>query len=69
MKANALILYYDLLKATRNVTVDDETFNALKAHCDDNEIIEITYVAAFENYLNRMVKPLGMVLTSYAKSD
>jgi alkylhydroperoxidase family enzyme len=40
--------------------VSDETYNALKSYCSDEEIIEITYIAASENYLNRLIKPLGI---------
>lgn len=43
-KEKAILKYAE--EATRNVIVADETFNALKVHCDDYEIIEITYVAA-----------------------
>ncbi len=57
-KEKAILKYTE--EATKNITVADETFNRLKVHCDENEIIEITFVTAFENYLNRMVKPLGI---------
>ncbi|MEQ8928044.1 MAG: hypothetical protein RLO81_19660 [Fulvivirga sp.] len=45
---------------TNNVSVDDETFLNLKQQWTDNEIIEITYCASVENFLNRLVKPLGI---------
>lgn len=45
---------------TRKVEVDDECYSALRAHWSDEEIIEITFTAAAENFLNRLVKPLGI---------
>lgn len=45
---------------TRQVEVSDETFAALQEHWTNREIIEITYAAAVENFLNRLVKPLGI---------
>lgn len=45
---------------TKTITVTDETFDKLKKHCSDEEIIEITFVSASENYLNRLVKPLNI---------
>lgn len=45
-------------KMTKEIIVDDNTYAQLKNYCTDEEIIEITYVSASENYLNRMVKPL-----------
>lgn len=45
---------------TRQVEVSDETFAALREHWTDRDIIEITYAAAVENFLNRLVKPLGI---------
>lgn len=45
---------------TRQVEVDDITFEVLRKHWSDREIIEITYAASVENFLNRLVKPLGI---------
>jgi len=45
---------------TRKVHVDNECYSALREHWSDEEIIEITFTAAAENFLNRLVKPLGI---------
>ncbi len=45
-------------KMTKEIVVDDDTYARLKRFCSDEEIIEITYVSASENYLNRILKPL-----------
>ena len=45
---------------TKQVEVSDSTFEALREHWTDREIIEITYAASVENFLNRLVKPLGI---------
>jgi AhpD family alkylhydroperoxidase len=45
---------------TKQVEVSDPTFEALREHWTDREIIEITYAASVENFLNRLVKPLGI---------
>ena len=57
-KEKAMLTY--VKEATSNVLVKDETYNELKKHFSDNEIIEITYVSAAENFLNRLVKPIGI---------
>lgn len=43
---------------TKEIVVSDETYSLLRHYCSDEEIIEITYVSASENYLNRLIKPL-----------
>jgi len=45
---------------TKQVEVSAPTFEALREHWTDREIIEITYAASAENFLNRLVKPLGI---------
>jgi alkylhydroperoxidase family enzyme len=45
---------------TKQVEVSEQTFEALREHWTDREIIEITYAASVENFLNRLVKPLGI---------
>ncbi len=47
-------------EVTKKVQVDDAVLLELKSHWSDREIIEITYAASVENFLNRMVKPLGI---------
>jgi len=52
------------LRYTRDITlkveVNDQCYSALREHWSDEEIIEITFAAAAENFLNRLVKPLGI---------
>ena len=47
-------------EVTKQVSVKDETFGRLKKYWNDRQIIEITYAISVENFLNRMVKPLGI---------
>jgi len=47
-------------EATRKVDVRDETFEALRAHFSEREIVEITWLVAQENFYNRMNRPLGI---------
>ena len=57
-KEKAVFRYVE--EMTKNIVVSDETYNGLKNYCSDEEIIEVTYIAASENYLNRLIKPLGI---------
>lgn len=45
-------------EATRNKRVSDATFADLRAHFDDREIVEITWLNALENYYNLINLPL-----------
>lgn len=45
-------------EATRNKTVCDATFETLRKHFDDREIVEITYLNAIENFYNLVNLPL-----------
>ena len=47
-------------EATAHMKVSDDTFEALRKHYSDREIVEITWVNAFQNYHNLMALPLGM---------
>ena len=47
-------------EATRNKRVRDETFEALRKHFSEQEIVEITWVNALENYYNLINLPLGL---------
>jgi len=47
-------------EATRDVDVTDETFDALRSHFSEREIVEITWLVAQENFYNRMNRPLGI---------
>jgi alkylhydroperoxidase family enzyme len=57
-KEKAALTYVQ--EMTNNVHVPDEIFTELKKHWNDDTIIEITFTAAAENYLNLMTKPLGI---------
>jgi alkylhydroperoxidase family enzyme len=45
---------------TDTVAVDDATFERLRTHFSEREIVEITWMCATENYYNRMAVPLGI---------
>lgn len=45
-------------EATRNKTVTDATFETLRKHFSDREIVEITYLNAIENFYNLINIPL-----------
>lgn len=47
-------------EATTQKRVSDETFDALRAHFTDREIVEITWLNAVENYYNLINLPLGI---------
>lgn len=47
-------------EATRSCRVSDEVFENLRKHCSEQEIVEITFVNAVENYHNRCALPLGL---------
>jgi alkylhydroperoxidase family enzyme len=45
-------------EATRHKRVSDATFETLRKHCTESEIVEITWVNAVENYYNLINLPL-----------
>ena len=45
-------------EATRHKRVSDETFENLSRHFNEREIVEITWINAFENYYNLISIPL-----------
>ena len=47
-------------EATRHKHVSDATFAELRAHFDEREIVEITWLNALENYYNLLNLPLGI---------
>lgn len=47
-------------EATSARQVSDETFERLREHFDEREIVEITFVNAAENFYNLMGVPLGL---------
>jgi alkylhydroperoxidase family enzyme len=55
-RERAALAYVD--EATRTKTVSDATFETLRKHFDDREIVEITYLNAIENFYNLINLPL-----------
>lgn len=47
-------------EVTQNVDASDETFNALRSHFNEREIVELTWLIAMENYYNLLNRPLGI---------
>jgi len=47
-------------EATRTRRASDETFDALRGHFDDRQIVAITWLNAVENYFNLLNGPLGI---------
>ena len=47
-------------EATRERRVRDETFERLRAHFSEREIVEITFANAAENFFNLLGVPLGI---------
>lgn len=47
-------------EATRNKGVSDTTFATLRRHFSEREIVEITWVNAFQNFFNLLNRPLGI---------
>jgi alkylhydroperoxidase family enzyme len=47
-------------EATRNKGVADSTFAILRRHFSEREIVEITWVNAFQNFFNLLNRPLGI---------
>ena len=57
-RERAALDYVD--EATRNKRVSDATFDALRPHFNDREIVELTWLNALENYYNLITLPLGI---------
>jgi AhpD family alkylhydroperoxidase len=47
-------------EATRNKKVADETFDALRKHFSERQIVELTFMNALENFYNLLNLPLGI---------
>jgi alkylhydroperoxidase family enzyme len=47
-------------EATRQVDVADDTFEALRPHFSEREIVELTWLMALENYYNHMTRALNI---------
>ena len=58
-KEKAMLAYCE--EVTLSKTCTDECFSELKKHFTEEEIIEITWLNAVENYYNYQAKPLGLV--------
>ncbi|MGO9642184.1 MAG: hypothetical protein ACLP1Y_12880 [Candidatus Acidiferrales bacterium] len=61
-------------EATRHKRVSDATFEALRKHFKDWEIVEITWLNAVENYYNPINLPLeiesdGLCAIAQARMD
>jgi alkylhydroperoxidase family enzyme len=57
-KEKSLLSYIE--EATLTKSAADKTFDNLRKHFNDKEIVEITWVNATENYYNLLAKPLGI---------
>ncbi|GMU93749.1 MAG: putative transposase fusion protein [Candidatus Hydrogenedentota bacterium] len=55
-RERAALAYVEEITRTRDAS--DETFERLKEHFSDDEIVEITWVNAVENYYNLINRPL-----------
>lgn len=57
-KEKALLAYLEEVNFTKSAT--DATFETLRKHYSEKEVVEITWLNATENYYNLMAKPLGL---------
>jgi alkylhydroperoxidase family enzyme len=58
-RERAVLRYVEELNTTRRAS--DETFDALRAHLSEREIVELTWLNGVGNYLNLMAKPMGLL--------
>jgi alkylhydroperoxidase family enzyme len=56
VRLSAALAYVE--EATRHKRVSDATFEELRKHFDEREIVEITWLNAVENYYNLLNVPL-----------
>lgn len=56
--SRAALRYVDEMHAHGNVS--DATFDALRGHFSERQVVEIIWLYAFVTYTNLMAKPLGM---------
>lgn len=47
-------------EVTTNGDAKDDTFEALRSHFSEREIVELTWLIAMENYYNLLNRPLGI---------
>ena len=57
-KEKALLAYLEEVNFTKTAT--EQTFQQLRKHYSEKEVVEITWLNATENYYNLMAKPLGL---------
>lgn len=57
-RERAALGYVEELNTTRRAS--DETFETLRQHFSEKEIVELTWINAVGNYLNLLAKPLGL---------
>lgn len=57
-RERAALAFVEEVTKTKGAT--DETFAALRRHFSDEEIVEITWLNAMENYYNLINRPLGI---------
>ena len=57
-RERAALAYVEEVTKTKNVS--DETFDTLRKHFSEEEIVEITWLNAMENYYNLINRPLGI---------
>jgi alkylhydroperoxidase family enzyme len=55
-RERAILAYAEQM--TNNIEVDDSTFSAVRAHFDDQEIVELTATVAFYNLVSRFLVAL-----------
>jgi alkylhydroperoxidase family enzyme len=58
-RERAVLRYVEELNTTKRAT--DETFDALRVHLSEREIVELTWLNGVGNYLNLMAKPMGLL--------
>jgi alkylhydroperoxidase family enzyme len=58
-RERAALRYIEELNTTRRA--GDETFEALRRHLTEKEIVELTWLNGVGNYLNLMAKPMGLL--------
>lgn len=58
-RERAALRYVEELNTTRRAS--DETFEALRRHLTEKEIVELTWLNGVGNYLNLMAKPMGLL--------
>jgi AhpD family alkylhydroperoxidase len=58
-RERAVLRYIEELNTTRRAS--DGTFDGLRGHLSEREIVELTWLNGVGNYLNLMAKPMGLL--------